>query len=107
MKPFLGLIALPVCAVILVSCETTTKTAPPVTAAFVRASHRKDSETGELEAGRKLFLNRCIACHALPDATHYEPGRIPGIVGWMAHRAHLTPEQKDQVTKYLLAVRSQ
>jgi mono/diheme cytochrome c family protein len=107
MKPLLALVALPVWAVILASCETSLKTAPPVTAAFVRASDRKDSELGELEAGRKLFLNRCIACHALPEVAHYDAGRIPGIVGWMSERAHLTSAKKDQVTKYLLAVRSQ
>jgi mono/diheme cytochrome c family protein len=107
MKPFLAVAALAVCALILASCETSLKSAPPVTAAFVRAGHRKDAEFRELEAGRKIFLNRCIACHALPNVANYNPGRIPGIVGWMSERAHLTPEQKDQVTKYLLAVRSQ
>ena len=107
MKPLLALTAVPVCALILASCETSLKSAPPVTAAFVRAGHRKDSEFRELEAGRKIFLNRCIACHALPDVANYDAGRIPGIVGWMSERAHLTPEQKDLVTKYLQAVRSQ
>ena len=107
MKRLIALIALPVCAVILASCETTSKTAPPVTAAFVQAGRRKGSEARELEAGRAVFLNRCIACHALPDAAQYDAGRIPGVVSWMSERAHLTPEQKDQVTKYLLAVRSQ
>jgi hypothetical protein len=37
----------------------------------------------------------------------YDSARIPGIVRWMSHRAHLTPEQHDALLKYLLAVKSQ
>ena len=107
MKPFLILIALPVCAFILAGCETSSQSAPPVNAAFLRTTHRKDSDARTLDAGRTVFVNRCIACHALPNVANYDAGRIPGIVGFMADRAHLTREQKDLVTNYLLAVRSQ
>ena len=85
-------LALPACVVILASCETTLTSAPPVTA---------------LEAGRKVFLNRCIPCHALPDIARYDSERLPGIVSWMSGRAHLTPEQKNALTKYLLTVKAQ
>ena len=107
MKPLLGLIALPVCALLLAGCETNSKLAPPVNTAFLRASHRKDSDTLALEAGRTIFVNRCIACHALPKVAAHDAERIPRIVGVMSKRAHLTPEQRDQLTKYLLAVRAQ
>jgi mono/diheme cytochrome c family protein len=60
-----------------------------------------------LEAGRKVFLNRCIPCHALPDIARYDARRLPGIVNWMSGRAHLTPEQKEALTKYLLTVKRQ
>ena len=107
MKPLLPAIILPpICAVILASCETSLKSAPPVTAAFIDASRQKMADAPTLEAGRKVFLNRCIPCHALPDMARQDPARIPRIVGWMSHRARLTPEQHEVLVKYLLAVKS-
>ena len=95
------------CALGFASCETSLKSAPPVTAAFVRAGRQEMADARTLEAGRKVFLNRCIACHALPDVTRQDPARIPRIVGWMSSRARLTPEQHEALVKYLLAVKSQ
>jgi mono/diheme cytochrome c family protein len=108
MKRLLVVIIGPMCAVILASCETSLKSAPPVTPAFVRAAARREmADAQTLEAGRKVFLNRCIACHALPDVTQQDSARIPRIVGWMSNRAHLTSEQHAALVKYLLAVKSQ
>ena len=107
MKLLFSLVAVPICAVILASCETSLKSAPPVTAAFVRSGIRENANARTLAEGRKVFLNRCIACHALPDVAQYDSARIPRIVSWMSGRAHLTSEQKDALTKYLLTVRSQ
>jgi len=95
------------CAVVLASCETSLKSAPPVTAAFIRAGQQENVNGRTLEAGRKVFLNRCIACHALPDVTKREAARIPRVVGWMSSRAHLTSEQHEALVKYLLTVKSQ
>jgi len=93
-------------ALLLASCETSLKTAPSVTAALVQASRPKtDAQT--LEAGRKVFLSRCILCHALPEVARYDSARIPRIVGWMSPRAHLNSDQRDALVKYLLTVRSQ
>ena len=106
MKRFLIALGLPACVVILASCETALKSAPPVTAAFVRANHQEKADAQTLEAGRKVFLNRCIACHALPDVTRYDSARIPRIVGWMSERAHLRANEQEALVKYLLAVKS-
>jgi hypothetical protein len=106
-KRLLAAVALPACVVILASCETTLISAPPVTAAFVRAGKHEHADAQNLEAGRKVFLNRCIPCHALPEIARYDSQRIPGIVDWMSHRAHLTPQQKEALIKYLLTVKSQ
>ena len=105
MKRLLVAISLPVYAVVFASCETSLKSAPPVTAAFLRANRPEKPET--LEAGRKVFLNRCIACHALPDMAEHDAAKIPKIVGWMSGRACLTPDQHDALVRYLLAVKSQ
>jgi len=107
MKRLLVAVIGPTCALGFASCETSLKSAPPVTAAFVRAGHQEMADARTLEAGRKVFLNRCIACHALPDVTRQDPARIPRIVGWMSSRARLTPEQHEALVKYLLAVKSQ
>ena len=107
MKRLLIAILPPACLVILASCETSLKSAPPVTAAFIAASGSKKADAPTLEAGRKVFLNRCIPCHALPDIARQDSTRIPRIVGWMSGRAHLTSEQHDVLVKYLLAVKSQ
>ena len=107
MKRLVFFTAVPACALILASCETSSKRAPAVTAAFIRAARQENSQAATLEAGRKVFLNRCIPCHALPDVARYDSARIPRIVGWMSGRAHLTREQHDALVKYLLAVNSQ
>jgi hypothetical protein len=100
-------LALPACAAILASCETGSKSAPPVTAAFLQASRHEKADAHILETGRQIFLNRCILCHALPEVERYDSARIPRIVGWMSHRAHLSSEERDALVKYLLAVRSE
>ena len=88
-------------------CQSYLKSAPPITESFVQAGLREKADGPTLAEGRKVFLNRCIACHALPEIAHYDRERIPRIVGWMSGRAHLTPVQKEAVTKYLLTARSQ
>jgi mono/diheme cytochrome c family protein len=100
-------IALPACAILLASCEAGLRSAPPVTTAFVRAAARETANARTLEEGRKVFVNRCISCHALPAIGRYNSKRIPGIVNWMSHRAHLTRDQKDALIEYLLTARSQ
>ena len=102
-----GLVSLSTVALLLTSCETYLKSAPLVTVAFVQAGARQKADERTLAEGRKVFLNRCIGCHALPDVAHYDSSRVPRIVGWMSDRARLTPEQQDALTKYLLTVKSQ
>lgn len=102
-----GLACLLSVAVLLTSCESYLKSAPQVTVAFVEAGRRQKTDEQTLLEGRKVFLNRCILCHALPEVSRYPSARIPGIVGWMSGRAKLTPEQKDALIRYLLTVKSQ
>ena len=103
MKPLLTAFALSTSALLLSGCETNLRSAPPVTAAFVGV--KGDERT--LSEGRKVFVNRCITCHALPDVAQYDSARIPRIVEWMSGRARLTPQQHDALVTYLLAIKSQ
>jgi mono/diheme cytochrome c family protein len=107
MKLLSRLFALSLCAILLASCEVGLRSAPSITTAFVRAGARQNADARTLEDGRKVFVNRCIPCHALPAIGRYDSKRIPGIVEWMSHRAHLTRDQSDALVKYLLTVRSQ
>jgi hypothetical protein len=92
---------------VVTGCQSNLPSAPRVTQSLIRAGLREKADGPTLAEGRKVFVNRCILCHALPDIGRYNAARLPGIVGWMSGRAHLTPEQKEALTKYLLTVRSQ
>jgi len=98
---------LAVAALLQASCQSNLKSAPPITESLLRAGVRQNADGATLAEGRKVFVNRCILCHVLPEVAHYDSARLPGIVGWMSGRAHLTPEQKEALVKYLLTVRSQ
>ena len=92
---------------VVAGCQSNPRSAPPITESLIRAGGRENADGPTLAKGRKVFVNRCILCHALPDIARYDSARLPGIVGWMSGRAHLTTEQHDALVKYLLAVKSQ
>ena len=92
---------------VVAGCQSNPRSAPPITQSLIRAGLPEKADAPTLAEGRKVFLNRCILCHALPDIARYNSARLPGIVGWMSGRAHLTTEQHDALVKYLLAVKSQ
>ena len=87
-------------------CETTPAVAPAVTASFLQAGARQHADRATLNEGRRLYLNRCIQCHALPRVEKYDPQSLTLIVAKMAGRANLNEGQHDAVLKYLLTVRS-
>jgi mono/diheme cytochrome c family protein len=90
---------------LLAGCQS--RTAPPITESFLRAGIRQNANARTLTEGRRVFLNRCIQCHALPKVAKYDPPRLKAILAIMSGRASLSPKQHDAVVKYLLTVRSQ
>jgi mono/diheme cytochrome c family protein len=92
---------------VVAGCQSSPPSAPRITQSLIRAGLREKADVPTLADGRRVFVNRCILCHALPDIARYNSARLPGIVGWMSGRAHLTTEQHDALVKYLLAVKSQ
>ena len=80
--------------------------APPITASFIRARVDTKGDARTLSKGRKLFLNRCIQCHALPEVARFDAHRLTAIVARMSGRANLSAEQHEAVLQYLLTVRS-
>ncbi|MEY2489424.1 MAG: Quinohemoprotein amine dehydrogenase alpha subunit, hem binding [Verrucomicrobiota bacterium] len=55
---------------------------------------------------RLLLVNRCIQCHAPPNAAKLSPERLRRVLATMSRRAHLSPEEHEAVLHYLLAVHS-
>jgi hypothetical protein len=69
-----GFITLVLGGIFFAGCQSYLKSAPPITESFIQAGLREKADGPTLAEGRKLFLNRCIACHALPEIARYEPG---------------------------------
>ena len=91
----------------ITSCETGNYI-PPVTPKMAAISHGKQrADVSTLERGRRLFAHRCIECHILQPMWKYSREDWPHIVDDMSHRASLTPNDRDAVIAYILAVRSQ
>lgn len=66
---------------------------------------KKDTTTKNIEnvwsVGKELFTNRCGACHASPELTHYTTNQWPGVINSMKSRAGLTDEEMQMVTKFV------
>lgn len=58
-----------------------------------------------LSAGRRIFVTRCTACHALPSIESRAAAAWPEAVGEMAGRANLTAQQRKQLSDYLVTAR--
>lgn len=64
------------------------------------------SDAQTLNAGRKVFVNRCIECHVLPSINRYPANAWPGLVDAMSARADLTRAEHEALIAYILAVHS-
>lgn len=66
-----------------------------------------DADAESLESGRQLFLGSCDGCHAYPALAHYEADEWPRIMKRMGGKADLSPEQTEQVLRFILVSRTQ
>ncbi len=80
---------------------------PAVTQELARTSGNKGVTVGQLEAGRRFFVSRCIECHTLPVASRFTESEWPCIVYEMGNRAALKPTEREAVLAYILAIRGQ
>jgi mono/diheme cytochrome c family protein len=62
---------------------------------------------GALSVGRDLFLAKCDECHGYPDLVAVAEDRWPRVLDGMARKAHLSPDERDEVLHYVLASRSE
>lgn len=59
----------------------------------------------ELNTGHKIYYGECKKCHGAAKTTEFTQEQWTGIIDRMAPKAHLTPEQKDAVTKYVMSMK--
>ena len=91
-------------SLLLASCQMdNSRTAPQITALLPAA--RGSASTVTLDAGRQVFVTRCVECHLLqPIAKHSETGWHE-IIAIMAPRAKLTPTERIALEAYLSAAK--
>ena len=56
-----------------------------------------------LAEGRRLFAQRCAACHGLPDPAGHPVEKWPALVDWMRTRAHLDTAQGRVVADWVVS----
>ena len=81
-------------------CAVSGNTAPAVTSSMAGAS-RVPLPT--LEAGRRLFLTRCTACHTADPVAKYPLARWKEIVADMTGRAKLSVPDRAALLAYITA----
>lgn len=57
-------------------------------------------EAASLEHGRSLYVTRCSACHEAPRPADLQ---ATALIGEMADRAHLSPEEQQLVIQFVEA----
>lgn len=87
------------------ACMSLERAAPPVTPAMVHAAPAPATLT-DLEAGRQVYLSKCLGCHAVEPVAKHSLQAWPRIVASMSKRSKLTSQQEQQLLAYLLAARS-
>jgi mono/diheme cytochrome c family protein len=91
---------------LIASCSSLNTPPPPaISPALIQTGAREHATPGQLADGRALFVSRCTECHVLPEIEKHSPMQWREIIGTMAGRAELKPEQREAVLAYLLAAR--
>ncbi len=60
--------------------------------------------TADLARGRVVYVRRCSSCHTLVLPSAYPSEAWPALVDAMAERARLSPQQKLDVQRLLVAL---
>ncbi len=91
-------------SLLLASCQTdNSNTAPPVSALSPAA--RANAAATTLQAGRQVFVTRCVECHLLQPIEKHSEARWHEIIATMAPRAKLTPAERIALETYLMAAK--
>jgi hypothetical protein len=94
-------------ALALANCESTNFVPPPVTPQMTAVRKDQPVDLATLQAGRALFVSRCIECHTLPVVSRYDAVAWPWLVNDMSARSGLKPTEREALVAYILAARAQ
>jgi hypothetical protein len=50
-----------------------------------------------------LYIGKCAACHSLYPVNHLTAERWPATIADMANRAHLQPDERERIVRYVLS----
>jgi mono/diheme cytochrome c family protein len=92
-------------ALAFAGCQTSSFAPPTLDTAIIRMGAARHADERTLNAGRDIFVSRCIECHTLPVISRYPASAWPGLVDQMAKRADLKSAERDAIVAYLVAVR--
>ena len=62
---------------------------------------RETASLADLQQGHDIFAAKCERCHKLPKPEKRVPAEWTRVLGKMAIKAKLTPDQKTLVFKYV------
>ena len=71
----------------------------------IQSTH-KDVTMKSLTEGYALYTSVCTDCHASKPIYPIPEANWPGIIDDMAEKARITAEQKDALTKYVMAIKA-
>ena len=72
--------------------------------ALAVASRYPGTTAADLERGRSLYVRRCAGCHTVPLPSVHTPAEWPEVIGEMAGRARLSPPERADIERFLVAV---
>ncbi len=109
MKKVLITVAVIAGSIFLIQCAAGKKSAAKnaKSALLVVAEKRWPGVTQhDLDSGRTIFTTRCTKCHLAKNIADKTEAQWVPILNKMAPMAKLAPEQKELLTRYVLAARS-
>ena len=103
--PFSSFPALAALSALLLGACAGSSPFPEPTAKYVEYGERYGypATLPSLKHGRRLYLNRCSACHTLDRPEKYPPAEWPNLVEDMASNAKANPDQVRDITRYLVS----
>lgn len=71
------------------------------------AARWPDTTLKDLERGRSLYVRRCSGCHTLHLPSERRADEWPTLVEKMSRKARLTPDQRVDITRFVVALASE
>ncbi len=94
------------CLLALAASLACTAALPHATPPLAQAAKAQwpGTTVADLERGRTLYVRRCSGCHNLYLAEAYGAEEWPALVGSMSARARLAPDERRDVTRFLVTL---